>query len=210
MGLDRSDAGAATQVLAFQRAGKKIYANLENHAFQAAHGSANEVRAVRDSFAVSTIWSSEVVAEDAAGMVLVDISSFLTRDGFGVADRLKEAKQGSLKVEAALSYPDVGDTQSFPENLEFEAHQTFVSDAPGPEVFGKSETPVFDLSTAAQAAADITFGDLLNVARLNRVADMGARDPGQLSLAELLTKTTAAVFPAREGDGRTALIRRRV
>ncbi len=78
------------------------------------------------------------------------------------------------------------------------------------EVFGKSQTPVFDLSTAAEAAADITFGDLLDVQRLNRVADMGARDPTQLGLAELLKRTTDAVFSSKDGEGRAALVRRRV
>ncbi|MGA0602303.1 zinc-dependent metalloprotease [Caulobacter sp. KR2-114] len=136
VGLDRSDAGAQTQVLAFQRAGKRVFANLENYGFQATHGSPDEVRAVRDSFASSTIWSGDIVAEGADGTLLVDASSFLIRDGFGVADRLKAARQGAFHVDASLSYPDVGETLAFPENLEFEAHQTFVSDEPGDEVTG--------------------------------------------------------------------------
>ncbi len=141
VGLDRSDAGAATQVLAFQRSGDKVYANLENHAFRADHGTPDEAMAVRDSFASSTIWSANIVAERADGGVLIDISSFLTRDGFGVVDTLKNAKQGSFKVEQNLSYVDLNETLAFPENLEFEAHQTFVSDEPGPEVAGIAPAP---------------------------------------------------------------------
>lgn len=136
VGLDRSDAGAATQVLAFQRSGGRLYANLENYAFRADHGSADEAQAVRDSFASSTIWSGEIAAEGPDGVLLVDISSFLVRDNFGVADTLKAAGQGAFHVDKDLSHPDVGETQAFPENLEFEAHQTFVSDEPGAEVAG--------------------------------------------------------------------------
>jgi hypothetical protein len=136
VGLDRSDAGAPTQVLAFQRSGGRLYANLENDAFRADHGSADEARAVRDSFASSTIWSGEIIAEARDGAVLVDISSFLVRDNFGVVDTLKAAGQGAFHVDKDLSHPDVSETAAFPENLEFEAHQTFVSDDPGAEVAG--------------------------------------------------------------------------
>jgi hypothetical protein len=141
VGLDRSDAGAPTQVLAFQRAGKRIYINFENYAFQAAHGSADEAMAVRDSFASSTVWSGDIVAEAPDGAVLVDVSSFLIRDNFGVADRLKDTKQGAFKVDANLSYPDLSETQAFPENLEFEGRQTFVGDDPGAEVSGIVPAP---------------------------------------------------------------------
>ncbi|HEY2661475.1 MAG TPA: zinc-dependent metalloprotease [Caulobacteraceae bacterium] len=134
VGLDRSNA-ADTQVLAFRRAGNRIIANLENSGFRA-EASADEARAVRESFASSSIWSGDIVAYGPGDRALVDISSFLTRDGFGAADVLKASKQGSFKTEAALSYPDVADSQAFPENLEFDAHQTLVSDEPGPEVTG--------------------------------------------------------------------------
>ncbi|HWA60609.1 MAG TPA: zinc-dependent metalloprotease [Caulobacteraceae bacterium] len=140
VGLDRSDA-AQTQVLAFRRAGKRIVANLENYGFQAAHGSADEARAVRQSFASSTVWAGDIAAEAPDGTLLVDISGFLTRDGFGVIDTLKAAKQGTFHVDAGLSYADVGETQVFPENLEFDAHQTFVSDEPGSEVTGIAPAP---------------------------------------------------------------------
>ncbi len=134
VGLDRSNA-TETQVLAFQRAGNRIVANLENSGFRG-DASEDEARAVRESFASSSIWAGEIIAYGPDGTALVDISSFLTRDGFGAADVLKAAKQGSFKIAAALSYPDVAETQAFPENLEFDAHQTLVSDEPGPEVSG--------------------------------------------------------------------------
>ncbi len=67
-----------------------------------------------------------------------------------------------------------------------------------------------DPATAAAAAADITWGDLLNPARLNRVADQGGREAGQLTLAELLSQSTATAFPASVDAGSHAVIRRRV
>ena len=79
------------------------------------------------------------------------------------------------------------------------------------EVFGRPGDPVFDLPTAADAAADVTFSDLLQPERLNRVVDQGGRDPTELGLDELLGKTVSAVFSAgQEAAGRTAELRRRV
>ena len=89
LGLDRSQP-ADTQVIAFRRAGKKVFAELENTGFRAEQGSGAEKAAVRDSFPWSTIWSTEVLAEGSNGSVLVDLSSFLTRDAFGVADALAQ------------------------------------------------------------------------------------------------------------------------
>jgi hypothetical protein len=133
VGLDRS-AAAETQIIAFHRSGKNVYAELETLGFRADRGSAAERAAVRESFAPSLIWSGGVLAEDADGAVVVDLSSFLTRDAFGVTDALSASKQGEFRLDPGLSYPDVGATEAFPENLEFEAHQTFAGDKPGPEV----------------------------------------------------------------------------
>ena len=133
VGLDRS-APAETQLIAFRRGGTTVFAELQNTAFRADHGSTAEKAAVHDSFAPSTIWSGTVLAEESDGTVLIDLSGFLTRDAFGVIDALAEAKQGKFGLDIKLSYPDVAATQAFPENLEFEAHQTFTSDEPGPEV----------------------------------------------------------------------------
>lgn len=135
VGLDRSVA-AETQLLAFRRAGKNVYAELENPSFRAEAGSVAERVAVRESFAPSLIWSGAVLAEDADGTLLIDASSFLTRDAVGVTDALTASKQGEFRADGALSYVDAGATEAFPENLEFEAHQTFTADKPGPEVRG--------------------------------------------------------------------------
>lgn len=135
VGLDRSAPGD-TQVLVFRRAGGKIVVQFENYSFVADRGSDAEKRAVRESFAVSTVWSTDVVAEDADGAVLIDISGFLTRDAQGVVRALKQSDQGDFRLAADLSFPDTGAVAAFPLNIELEATQTFTSDTPGPEVRG--------------------------------------------------------------------------
>jgi hypothetical protein len=138
LGLDRSQP-ADTQLLAFRRVGKKVFAELENTGFRAEQGSGAEKDAVRDSFPWSTIWSADILSEGSNGSVLVDLSSFLTRDAFGVADALaqKKPEPQSFKLDGGLSYPDVDATLVLPANLEFEAHQTFASeDAPLADLAG--------------------------------------------------------------------------
>jgi hypothetical protein len=133
VGIDRSNPGP-TRIIEFRRVGPKVYAELQNFAFRADQGSADERQAVRESFPPSIVWSGEVAATGADGTVLVDISSFLTRDAFGVADDLKRAGEGTFHLAADRSYVDVSEAHAFPDNLELEAHQTFVSDDPGKEV----------------------------------------------------------------------------
>ena len=140
VGVDRSKPGP-TNVLALRRVGGKVMAELENTAFTADEGSADEKGAVRDSFPPSIVWSGDVVAERADGAILVDISTFLARDASGVIDALKDAGQGPFKLAADRSWPDLAEVHAFPGNLEFEAHETFVGDAPGSEVKGIAPEP---------------------------------------------------------------------
>ena len=140
VGMDRDQPGA-TQILMFRRVGPKIYAEYENTDFRAEGGGAEARGAVTDSFAKSTVWSGGIVAEGADGAMLVDITGFLTRDAYGVTEALRRAKQGSFKLDADLSHPDLDATLAFPENLEFEATQTFTADEPGDEVRGIAPDP---------------------------------------------------------------------
>ena len=147
VGLDRSKPGP-TQIIVFRRAGKKIVAEYENDSFRAEGGGADEKAAVRDSFAASTVWAGDILASGPDGSVLVDISGFLTRDVNGFVDALKDAHQGAFHLERDLSYPDVAGVQSFPDNVELEAKETFASDEPGQEVQGIAPDPHFVSITA--------------------------------------------------------------
>lgn len=136
VGIDRSSPGE-TRILQFRRVGSKVVAELENFRFRADGGSADEKQAVRESFPSSIIWAGDVAAEDPTGGVLVDITSFLTRDAFGVIDALKATKQGDFAVANDRGYVDLDQALVLPDNLEFEAHETFVSATPsGAEVKG--------------------------------------------------------------------------
>ena len=135
VGIDRNNPGP-THILAFHRVGPKVMAELENSGFRAEEGAPDEQQAVRESFPPSIVWSGDIAGEDAGGAILVDVSGFLTRDAFGVVNALKAADQGDYHLAADRSYPDVAGVQAFPENLEFDAHQTFVTDKPGEEVKG--------------------------------------------------------------------------
>jgi hypothetical protein len=116
--------------------GGKVVAQFENWGFSAARGSADERQAVADSFPISTVWSNAVAAEGPDGGLLVDVTSFLTRDAQGVARTLKRSRQGDFRLHDGLSYADAGAVNTFPQNIELEAVQTFVGDEPGAEVRG--------------------------------------------------------------------------
>jgi hypothetical protein len=133
VGLDRGLLGQ-TQVLAFRRIGKKVLAEYENPRFRATGAPADEQAAAASSFAYSTVWAGDVVADAPDGGVLVDISGFLTRDVLNAGDLLKQGEDDAFKIVSDLSIADVAATHVFPENLEFEARQTFSSDKPGDEV----------------------------------------------------------------------------
>jgi hypothetical protein len=134
-GLDRSAPGD-TQILAFRRVGGKVIAQFENWGFSAARGSVDEQQAVADSFPISSVWSNAVEAEAPDGGLLVDVTSFLTRDAQGIAKTLKRSKQGDFRLNEGLSYADTGEVNVFPQNVELEAVETFVGDDPGSEVRG--------------------------------------------------------------------------
>ena len=140
VGMDRNQPGP-TQILVFRRVGPKVYAEFENTDFVADGGSPEEKGAVTDSFAKSTVWAGDIKAEGPDGAMLVDITGFLTRDAYGVVEALRRSKQGSFKLDADLSHPDFDAALAFPENLEFEATQTFTADEPGDEVRGIAPDP---------------------------------------------------------------------
>ncbi len=140
VGLDHAQPGE-TFVIAFRRVGPKVYAELEDYKFRADQGSVDEKKAVAQSFVRSTIWAQPILATQADGRLLVDLSSFLTRDGFAIADQIKNAKQGKFTPVADLSYVDTAEINAFPENIELEAVQTFSSDEPGAEIRGLAPEP---------------------------------------------------------------------
>ena len=132
VGLDRARLND-TQILVFRRIGQRVVAEYENPRFVASGAPADEQAAARDAFAVSTVWAGKVEGLTVDGRILVDIASFLTRDVGNVAGAMKLADEGEFKLVPDLSLADPGAVKVFPENLEFEARETFSFDRPGPE-----------------------------------------------------------------------------
>src|SRR3569623_359168 len=149
--LDRGRIGN-TQVIAFRRMGKKVAAMFENPRFRAT-GADPLAPAGSSDFATSVVWMGAVVATLPDGSIVIDISEFLTEDVIGIADSLyqssdtlgtNDAPQGAGKGfhrEARLSAAIPESLKVFPENIEVDALQTYVSDVPGDEVSNIAPEP---------------------------------------------------------------------
>ncbi len=133
LGLDRSQPGD-DEIIVFRRVGKKVVAEFENQKFRAVGAPAPEQASARNSFAYSAIWAGDVTAVAPDGRVLVEITSFLTRDSFDIAGLLTSAGEKGWKQSSDLSIADPSAVKVFPENLEFEARETFQNDNPSAEV----------------------------------------------------------------------------
>lgn len=133
IGLDRA-APAGSRLIAFRRVGKKVAAEIENPKFVASAGTEDEQKAVRESFATSTIWMGDVVDTKADGSFTVDLAGFLARDDIGAAKAIKQGGGGTYKFAPELSTADPNFVKVFPNNAEFAARLTFRSDEPTAEV----------------------------------------------------------------------------
>jgi hypothetical protein len=140
VGLDRGQVGE-TRVVAFRRVGARVLLEQENLRYRAISPDPGERRAVRESFASSVLWASDVLAEAADGRLLVDLTPFLVRDAHGIAFTLKREGQGTFALDRERSVLDPAQCRSFPDNLEFEALLTFTGEEPGPEVRATAPTP---------------------------------------------------------------------
>ena len=140
LGLDRGQLGA-TRVARFERAGPKVLLVESNYRYRALTRDASERRAVEESFARSVLWGFKVEASEGA-RVLVDATQFFLRDAHGVADRLREANQGSYRLDDSRSALYMTRTKAFPKNTEVEATLTFANEgASGPLVRETVPTP---------------------------------------------------------------------
>ena len=123
IGLDRGLIGG-TRIVAFNKVGKKLFLVQPNYSYRATSADKNEQRAVKESFAQSTI-ASFVVDEDEGDKVLVDATTFFVRDAQNVADRIRLMRQGTYTFSEPRSAIYLTNTKNFPLNSEFEATITF-------------------------------------------------------------------------------------
>lgn len=138
LGLDRA-VSQGSRMLVFRRVGNQVLAEIENPRFRATTGTPDEQRAVRESFAYSTIWRGEVAAETPDGGFLVNIASFLARDDLQLAGALSEGDR-AFAFRSDLSVADTNFVRVFPRNIEMRSRLTFTAASPGDEV--SNITPV--------------------------------------------------------------------
>lgn len=132
VGLDRGQLGD-TYILKAQRVGPTVLLIQPNYRYRARSSNQDEVRAVEEAFAPSTIWGFEVAAES-DDRVLVDATEFFIRDTHGAARTLEDAGQGTFELDRSRSVIYLPRTKAFPKNTEVETQLTFTSDEPGPLV----------------------------------------------------------------------------
>jgi hypothetical protein len=140
VGLDRGKMGEA-QVVELRRVGGRVLLEAKNLRYRALSEDADEVAAVRESFATSVLWAGEVLAEGDDGRLLVDWTSLLLRDAQGVAAVLADAGQGGFTLDRERSAVDLDRCLAFPENVELEALLTFTGSRPGSEVRATAPVP---------------------------------------------------------------------
>jgi hypothetical protein len=146
IGLDRGQLGA-TRIVRFERSGPKVLLMEENLNYRAVSNDPDERRAVRDSFAESTLWGFTVAAET-ADHALVDATDFFLRDAHNIPATLRRTKQGAYKLDDKRCAMYLPNTKAFPLNTEVEATLTFAGDEPGGWV--RSVTPSADSITVRE------------------------------------------------------------
>jgi hypothetical protein len=157
VGLDRGQLGDSSVVI-FARVGPKVLMTQPNYGYRAITPDEAERRAVRDSFAESVLWGFKVEAEE-GGRVLVDATSFFMRDAHGVIDRLKQAKQGTYKLDETRSAFYLPRTRGFPQNTEIETTLTFTTDG-DPGRYVRETTPSPQAVTLREHHSFVQLPDL--------------------------------------------------
>lgn len=129
IGLDRGLI-SGSHVVYLRRIGPRVLLMEKNYAYRASSGDPDQVLAVDESFAQSTLWGFEVAAEE-SGRVLLDATAFLLRDAGDVTGQLARTGQGRFSLDASRSALEPERTRNFPKNSEFEALLTFTADTAG-------------------------------------------------------------------------------
>src|SRR5204862_3653924 len=140
IGLDRNEMGR-TRIVRFDRVGPKILLVEPNQRFRALSDDETERRAVADSFATSVLWAFKVETSE-GDAVLVDATDYFLSDQHGVAQRLRDARQGGYALDRNRRAIYLPRTKAFPRNTEVEATLTFEThERPGPLVSGVTPHP---------------------------------------------------------------------
>ena len=139
LGLDRGQIGN-TRIVRFQRAGPRVLLVQPNYDYRAMTDNRSERRAIEESFASSVLWAF-TIEHESDGRVLVDASGFLARDAHGLAQRLRDAGEGSYSVDAERSVFYSPRSRAFERNTELEFMVTFAGEPAGKQLPTVVPTP---------------------------------------------------------------------
>jgi hypothetical protein len=157
VGLDRGQLGDS-RVVTFERVGPKVLMTQPNYSYRAISSNEAEKRAVKESFARSVLWGFKVEAEE-GDRVLVDATAFFMRDAHGVVDRLRQARQGSYRLDESRSALYLPRTKGFPQNTEIETTLTFTTDQ-DPGRYVRETTPSPNAVTLREHHSFVQLPDL--------------------------------------------------
>ncbi len=129
IGLDRGQLGES-MLTSFEGRGDRVLLKQHNLNYRGTSQNALENLAVEEAFADHILYSFKVVAEDDEQW-LIDATAFVLADHYGVADRLKNQKQGSYKANADRSKIFAKRTKAFETNTELEAAVAFIGGGAG-------------------------------------------------------------------------------
>ncbi|MBN4085119.1 zinc-dependent metalloprotease [Flavobacteriaceae bacterium AH-315-B10] len=155
IGLDRGQLGAE-RLVKFIKAGNKLLLIQPNLRFRAITDNELERKSIEQAFAKSVLFGFKIV-ESKEGSYIVDFTPFLLQDTHRVANRLKNAKQGTYKLDLSKSALSLERTKAFPKNVEFEALLTFKGEPKGRNIM--SVTPTASLVTVVQHHSFIELPD---------------------------------------------------
>ena len=100
LALDRGQLGEG-RLVQWYRSGPKLLLIQPNLDYRSSSANADESESVSNSFAESVLWGFKVDTESPDGSVTVDATDFFLHDIHSVGDRLREAKQGAYRLDAA-------------------------------------------------------------------------------------------------------------
>ncbi len=123
IGLDRGQLGQERLVY-FEKAGNKLLLIQPNLKYRANTDNTLEGRSIEQAFAKSVLFGFKILSSSKKEFI-IDFTPFLMQDTHGVANRLKDKKEGTYKIDASKSALSLEQTKAFPENVEFEALLTF-------------------------------------------------------------------------------------
>ena len=140
----------------YTKSGNKLLLIQPNQDYRAITDNELEKKSIEQAFAKSVLFGFKIL-ETKDDVYTVDFTPFLLQDTHGVANRLKNAKEGVYKLDLSKSALSLERTKAFPKNVEFEALLTFNGEPKGRNIM--SVTPTASLVSVIQHHSFIELPD---------------------------------------------------